>query len=268
MSDLTLDINLDDIIGVHEDLISRSRELIAKTVQSLAAQTHAKVVDIAQHKLHSRREAYLDELKLEQISDTVWAVVVPEKIMWIEENISAHNMLQDLLSSPKAKTNKAGHKYLVVPFKHSKGGSSTQTTMQQSLVNMIKTELKTRKIPFRGIERTSSGAPKLGKLHQFSIDQPSPKQPHHSVPILNGITIYQRLNKNADGSVRKNKNGSPSVSRDIMTFRVASSSQAGSSKWEHPGSEGLHGLDQAYQWVQDLWESTVKPQIIKELGLA
>lgn len=266
MTDLTLDLNIDEIIGAHQDMIQRSQELIEKAVQALSAQTHAHVVQEAQQKLHSRREIFMDNLRLEQIDKNTWAVVVGERAVWIEDGMPAHNQLQALLASPKAKTSAKGNKYLVIPFKHSKGGPSSTTPFQQSLVTMIKTELKARKIPYKGIERNPDGSAKTGLLHKFDINGPLPKQPHHSVPILNGIRIYQKLNRNPDGSVRKNKNGQDSASREVMTFRIASSTQAGSGKWEMGSQEGMHFLTEAKIWAEQLWETEIRKKIIEELG--
>src|SRR6266404_2820585 len=264
MADLELRLDLDEVIGAHETMIAQSRELMEKAVQSLAVQAHAHVVEEAQKKLHSRRQMFLDNLRLEQIDKNLWSVVVGEKAVWIEDGQSAHNMLHDLLSSPKAKTNKKGGKYLVVPFSHSKGGPSSQTPFQQSLVAAVKSALQMQRIPYKGIERHQDGSPKLGLLHRFDLNRPTPKQPHHSVPLLFGISVYQRLNRSADGSVKMTKGGKESVSRDIMTFRVASSSAAGTGAWEHPGNAPMNFLDSARDWAENLWETQIKPQIVSE----
>lgn len=266
MADLNLNLNVDEIIAAHEDMISRAQDLVEKAVQSLSAQVHAHVVDQAQQKLHSRREMFMDNLRLEQIDKNTWAVVVGEKAVWVEEGMPAHNQLAALLASPKAKTSKSGHKYLVIPFKHSKGGPSSQTSFQQSLVAMIKTELKTRKIPYKTIERNPDGSAKTGLLHKIDINGPLPKQPHHSVPILNGLRIYQKINRAADGTPLKNKKGQESASREIVTFRIASSVQAGSGKWEMPSQEGMHFLDEAKIWAENLWETEIRGKLIEELG--
>jgi hypothetical protein len=79
---------------------------------------------------------------------------------------------------------------------------------------------------------------------------------------LDGVSIYQRMKKNPDGSMATGRKGNPVVVRDVMTFRVASSKHMGQ-KWDHPGLEGKEFLDEAYSWALNHWETEILPSIIK-----
>ncbi len=157
-------------------------------------------------------------------------------------------------------------KYLVIPFKHNKGPTQ-QTPVQAGLLDTIKQHLKARQIPYGKIEKNPDGSPKVGLLHKFDIHEPHPKADHHSNHILEGIRVYQNAKKNPDGSPRMNKHGHQMVSREIMTFRVASSKQQNSGKWFHPGFEAMGFLDEAYTWAVKLWEDEIQPSILKGLGI-
>jgi hypothetical protein len=194
--------------------------------------------------------------------------------MWIEEGMPPHEMIDNLLKSPKAKTSKDGSKYLSIPFKHNKGPTQ-QTAPQTSLTDTIKSSLKEmnksrskgNKIPYAKIETNPDGSPKLGLLHKFDIvDKPlkmsnspgqgkgpvgAPMQGPTGIPFLKGVRIYQ--NKNAQGKVE----------RTIMTFRTVSSKMKGTGRWFHPGLEPVKFLDQAFDWAMKEWETKMKPAIIE-----
>lgn len=260
---LDINIDIDEIVKEFKGYEKKLTEALKDGVKALAHDTHAHVLEQAANgpnKLRTRLEEYKNNLKMIENND-IYTIQVPDKIMWIEEGMEPHSMLPDLLASPKAKTSKDGGKYIVVPFKHNKGPTQ-QTPFAQSITEMLKNNLKKMKIPYGSIERDSSGAAKLGKLHR--IDMGGPKRPHWTSPILDGVSIYQHQKKNPDGSLVMNKSG-PAIQRDIMTFRTASSKHEGTGKWDHPGLEGKHFLDEAYEWALKEWEEKLLPQIIKSV---
>jgi hypothetical protein len=77
------------------------------------------------------------------------------------------------------------------------------------------------------------------------------------IPLLQGIRIYQRQ--------VQNKGGGTSVKRDIMTFRVASSKMKGQGKWDHPGTQAVKLMDEAYDWAKRTWETDVVPQLMLQI---
>jgi hypothetical protein len=187
-------------------------------------------------------------------------------------------MLKALLNSPKAKTGKNG-KYLVVPFhtgpKGSAEGQNTRignTSAQQDLVNTVKKELKSRGIPFGKIEKDANGNDRTGKLHSFNISNAPTKKDagpgqrrgpvgdvmqgskgpgeKSGTPFLQGVSIHQF----------KDKNGK--TKRSIMTFRVASESQSGMAKWEHPGNAAVDILDKAAEQAVELWHKEIAPALL------
>jgi hypothetical protein len=285
--DLILTVDLQPILDNYKGMMEKARSQLEKAVQHLAAQTHAHVKEQAQGKLHSTRDIFLENLDFEQIDKRTWAVTVREKGLWIEEGMPPHSMLEDLLASPKAKTAKDGSKYLVVPFKHNKGPTQT-TPHQQEMVSSIKEVLREKKIPYGKIERNPDGSPKSGLLHKMDLHGPKqnrapngaegpPGKPFSTHapgageegpsgrPYLWGMRIYQRLLKNPDGSPKMGKDGHPKASREIFTFRVASSKQAAMNKWFHPGLEPKGFLDEAYTWAQDQWDNYIAPEILRSL---
>ena len=255
MPTLEFNIDFETILAAHESDIAGLTKDLSEAVAGLAAQTHAHVVEMANERLHSRREAYVNALKFEEVQPGLWVITVTQPAMWIEEGQEPHNMLDDLLKSPKAKTAKDGSKYLVIPFKHDKGPTQ-QTAHAQGVTQMLKQELKKRGVPYKKIENGPDGKPKLGLIHTMHLG--GEKRPHWTSPILDGVRIYQRATKNGKGVT--------SVSRSIMTFRVASSKQKGTGKWDHPGSAPVKLLDEAFNWCEQQWDNEILPAILSKYG--
>jgi hypothetical protein len=238
--------------------------------RDLAAMTHAKATELAGERLHSRREMFVEALKYHQVEDGVWLVSLEARARWIDDGQPEHSQLDALLASPKAKRAKDGSKYLVIPFDHSPGqGKTTTTAVEQDLINVIKSEMKRRGIPFGKIETDASGAAKIGKLHSFDItnlpiknaDGPGmghgPKgdvrQGPTGTPFLQGVSVYQGAGK------------SGKVKRSIMTFRIASSKHKGQGRWDHPGNAGTNILDDAAKWAAETFEKEMAPGILAKV---
>lgn len=281
MSLFSINIDSSDFKGLGDGLESALQEACEEASRDLAAATHAKVVELASEKLHSRRRAYVEALSLHQDGD-IWVLALDGSAAWIEDGMEPHNMLEALLSSPKAKRAKDGSTYMVVPFEHGPGkGPAEDTSEHQDLVGALKTEFKKRKIPWAKIERDDQGRPKLGRIHKFDIDH-QPTKTHEGpgqgrgpvgdvrqgpnerqavgggpggggIPFLRGVAVYQNAGK--DGQVTKS----------VMTFRVASSKHEGQERWNHPGLEGTFLFDQAWAWAMEEIEKNILPKLAESV---
>jgi len=223
-------------------------EAITQGVKQVASMTFAKTQELAASKLHSRRKTYLDNLKFEEAAPSIWVVSLDEPALWIEEGRKAGDMTADLLKR-NYKVAKDGSKYRAIPFDQAKPPSQTPQSVQM-FVNQVKAELKARKIPYKKLEYTKEGSPRLGKLHVINdIISPKPSA-RASHGVLSGLTIYQT--QTAKGSVR----------RDILTFRTVSSKHRGS-KWIHPGLEAEKLMDQALEWASNTFDKEILPSILE-----
>jgi hypothetical protein len=262
-------INLDvgQLVALSNDLQSAAQKAMNDAGRELAAQTYGHIVEEAGKKLHTRRQLFIDSLKYMQVNEDTWVVHLDAKAVWIDEGLPAHNMLENLLRSPKAKTAKDGSKYVTVPFDHSPGkGKTAATPAQQDLINTIKAELKARKIPFGKIEKDQSGNALTGKLHSFDITKNpikhfegpgqgkgpvgAVKQGPTGIPFLQGVQVYQK--KGRDGKIK----------RTIMTFRTASSKHAGQGRWDHPGLEAVNLMEDGARWAKEQWEREIGPKVL------
>jgi hypothetical protein len=268
-----LNLDVKDLLNLGTELSAASKKALNDAGKRLTAMTRAHIVEQANKRLHSRREMYIDALTHFQVDENTWIISLDARARWIEDGMKPHSMLDDLLRSKKAKTAKDGSKYMVVPFQHNKGPTQ-MTPAQKTLLATIKKELTTRKIPYGKTETNADGSAKTGLLHAFDIKTAPLKSANSpgqgkgpvgqvmqgptGIPLLKGVRIFQRETENKDGS--------KSVRRDIMTFRVASSKHKDQGRWEHPGLEGVKLMDEAYDWAKTTWEKDIIPQLREQLS--
>lgn len=297
---LDLHIDTSELAGVEKALSEDVMKKMRQATELLATQTHAHIVEEANSKLRSRLRPFLQNLTFGEVGENVWAVTVLKGGMWVEEGLSQHEMIDDLLKSKNAKTAKDGSRYTVVPFQHNKG-PTYQSAGEAALLNTLKQALRKENIPYGKIERNEDGSPKKGLLHSLDIDTPNindarthlTPRPHMQDdlgrfagpqayrqrnsprptgqegpggrPFLWGVRVYQNALKGKDGEPLFDKKGFERVGRNIMTFRVASSKQKGTGAWMHPGLEGKKFLDEAYDWAIKEWETKIAPQLLGDI---
>lgn len=266
-------INLDigDIVNIRNGLQGAIKNAMKQSAAALAAATRAHIIEEANKKLHTRRQKFIDALTIFPANDNTWIVNLDRKARWIDDGMDEHEMIDDLLKSPKTRTSKDGSRYLSIPFDHSPGkGATGMTPAQGDLVATIKKELKAKGIPFGKIETGPDGKPKMGVLHQFSIKNAplktstgpgqgwgpmgSVRQGPTGIPFLQGIRISQNNIKGKDGK--------ESVKRAIMTFRTVSSKMRGTGRWVHPGLKPMNFMTEGAEWAQKQWEQEIGPQTV------
>lgn len=250
----------------------------ASAARDLTAMAHGKATELANARLHSRRQLFLDSLHVGQVENGTWFLQLDARAAWIEDGMPPHDMLPGLLASPKAKTTKDGHRYVVVPFRH--GPAQAAPASSQPMVQAVRQAMRQRGIPWAKVERDAGGRALAGRLHSFDVDAPlktadGPGQGWGTVgdvrqgpndrqrqgggpagggtPFLSKVSVYQR--GGAGGTTR----------RDIVTFRIASDSQRDTGMWFHPGLEGSHVLDATYQWVVQTWEKQILPAMMERI---
>jgi hypothetical protein len=263
---INLDLSeLEDLM----DLGDLADEEMGRAAARLTAMTRAKIAELANQKLHTRRGMFMDALTHFQVDDNTWVVNLDKSARWIDEGLPEHNMLENLLKSKKAKISKDGHRYLVVPFQHNRT-KQNMTPAQQSLLNTIKNELSKVGATPNKIEMKADGTPQLGLVRSMDI-MSKPKstrklkigaggfgdvaQGPTGIPLLKGVRIYQKEINKADGS--------KGVGRFVMTFRVASDKHKDQpNRWKHPGVGATNLMEEGMRWALEEWESKIAPELV------
>jgi hypothetical protein len=228
VADLKLDIDITAIEKTVLDFKAFDAEL-NKAVQTLAAQTHTRILENVQQRLHARRKMYVEALRVpKEVAPGVFVIVLDEKAVWIEEGMPPHDMVDDLLrkATPGAKPPrqaKDGSLYRIIPFKQNEAPSG-QTPGEKLLTDTVKAELKKLRIEWNKVERDPQGKPLSGRLHSAVLkDHPAfeanPQRPdgtagkpgwgkgdegqvmqgpvkpgqekNSGIPMLRGLAIYQ-----------------------------------------------------------------------------
>lgn len=283
----TIDVDLREYLKHLQEVPPALKKAAETGVRDLTAAIHAHALEESKKKLHTRAKMFADHLKIRQVDDDTWLVVLEKEAVWIEDGVDPHEMIDDLLSKRSAKSSppkraKDGSLYRVIPFHHGPGKGPTQSTpAEATLQATIKKALKTAEnrftgkagIPYGGLEKDDRGVPRTGLLHKLDImDQPKKthegpgmgkgplgevRQGPTGIPFLQGIRIYQRETQNPDGS--------KSVKRAIMTFRVVSSKHKGTGRWFHPGLPPTNILEEAYRWGLQHLDTVIIPKILDQV---
>ncbi len=278
MFDLKIDLGgLEDLGKTFQDAL---KEAAQEGARDLSAMLHAKAVELASERLHSRRQMYIDALSIRE-EQGVFILSLDASAGWIEDGLPERNLLEDLLKSPKAVMAKDGSRYIVVPFQHGPGKGATNTPASTlDIVSAVKTELKKRKIPLAGIERDDQGRPKLGRLHKFNVSH-GPLKTHEGpgqgwgpvgslkqgpnerqkvgggpggggLPFLSGVAVYQSALQGGG------------VKRSVMTFRIASSKHE-APRWDAPALAPANILEDTAKWAEEQIEKEILPRVVESL---
>lgn len=249
---ITIDVNsIAESFGAFKMEVEQD---LKKGFQALALSTNAYFKEIAAAKLgpeSSRWLKFKENIWFDQIDESLYVVGVKAKGLWVEEGLPVgFDMKKGMLNSPKAKTSKDGHRYMIVPFEHSKPPKQTND-YGKDLITMIKSELKTRAIKFKGLEKHANGAPKLGKLHSFDINGKQLGGKTVAEGDLDRVSIYQKQNKETG-----------KVQRGIFTFRTVTDKSPDDS-WIHPGLDAEQFIEKTREWAMNHWETVLLPDILK-----
>lgn len=239
---------------VGKDIENMSQDMIKEAkgqVKALAAQTHGLVIEKANEKLHGqKRKVYLEAVSLDKLGgddQEIWAVTLDKSAGWIEDTIPAGERIEMILSGGKPpKISKAGDRYKIIPFSHKKTVNTPSS--QVKMANFVKAELKKRGLD--KIVSDQSGNPLVGKIASVDLVKDNKKGQtfvsKFNQPLLQGLTIYQRKVKNAQGK--------ESVKQSVMTFRTISDSQKGSGLWYWKESAGANIFEEVEKQVDVIWD--------------
>lgn len=266
---------------------------LKRAAAQLAVATKGHIVEQAQQKLHTRRGPFIEALSHFPIDDTTWVINLDASARWIDEGMTEHDMLDDLLKSKKAKRAADGSTYVVVPFQQNKTKQS-MTPAQQSLLATIKSEMAKVGTTPNQIELDPTGKPKVGLVRSMDIMKAPLSTPSNPVgrgmggpasgptgiPLLQGVRVYQKP--------VKDKKGETKMGRFVMTFRVASSKQRdgeppktktaawrkmekdtgqnkSQARWRHPGLEATNLMEDGLKWAQNEWDTKIGPMLLARL---
>ncbi len=238
-------------------------EVFIKSVGSIAHSAQSEWQRIAQERLKTSRETYVNGLNQSKSFTTkIIGNVTVFEIMLVgdmpnnfEFGMNAFDMKTvrpGWLGGGKAKTAKDGSKYITIPFRHSLTSAATMAYTGIAKKHDLKNEL-VRVVKQYGLDkmvRTAAGQVVSGPVTRA----PRKLSPHPYIPsvhrYLRGLTRVQQPTRG------KTPKGLQTGSSQLMTWRTMSEkSPAGS--WIHPGVKAANILPEVERWLHVELEKTI-----------
>ena len=250
----SLEARLEDM-GINVDELEVAiREAMRTAMAGLATGAKNEWIRLAQQNLRSSRADYIaglqkaDSFKTDIIAgEPVYTITL---VGWlansVESGMASFDMKLRLATSPKAKTAKDGHKYMIIPFRHPGSAGEGANIMYtgkakaEDMMSRLRAAASSAVTIPTGtptsifkMQRTSSGDVMRGKVSKI----PSSADVHR---YLQGMTRYQ------DPQEGRTPAGKQRGSAQNMTFRVMSEKSDG---WIHPGLEARNLLNGVERYV-------------------
>jgi uncharacterized protein YwbE len=220
-------------------------------VGGIAKAAHREWVRLAQARLGTSREIYIGGLRQAE-SFTVKSLgtspifeiqlvgTMPNNFEFGMSPFDMKGVRPGWLGGSKARTAKDGHKYVIIPFRHSKSSDARLGYSGKAKAVSdpdLKTQLRaaTKKYGLDRMMRTATG-----KVVEGSVARIPAKAPVH--PYLQGLTRIQK------GNSGTTKTGKQTGAGGLMTWRVMSENSPASS-WQHPGVKAANLLPEVEAWV-------------------
>ncbi len=242
--------------------------------EELTKAIHAKIVELANQELHSRRDQYISAVKSTKTDDGEWEITLDKSAEWIETGKPSGNMIAAMLKSKKAKHGKNG-KYITIPFNHTEGNqmSDKQLSLWTSIKGAL-SEFKTAgsNMGPKDTIRNKAGQPKTGHVGSFDLRSPintgNPKlgsgpkgsvaQGHSGIPLLQGVRVYQQKVKSDSGPGKKAPSQSQGgkTTKSYMTFRTINENTKPPA-WDYDKVEPTPIFKKAEDWADQEFTKAV-----------
>jgi len=228
-----------------EEIEGVSTTAFVRSVGAVALAAREEWVRLAQARLKSGREEYVNGLRkkeslvIRDVGETVVFEVgligkMPNHFEFGMDAFDMKTARPGWLGGKKAKTNKKGKKYVIIPFRHSTSsdarlaytGKAKEADLKSELRGVVRDYGLNRAVKVASGGSYASGAVKRGPT--FPLNAAIRKHfPTAKTHPLSGLTRIQKGGKSGAGQ--------------LMTFRVMSEDSAPGS-WMHPGIKGANLL--------------------------
>ena len=225
---------------------------IKKIKRALGAAARNEWLALAQSELLSSSNDYQDAIQETEITDSGAVIrlvgVLPNMV---EQGWGPHDLRTTVLRSAKARTSKAGHKYLSVPFRHGTPGSTGRNVgaPMPRAIHQVAKHLKAYKT--QGTSREQ----------RLGLNNPHLKLPKGAKKILkdkketwHSTSIYAGMIRKAE--MKKTKKGLVSKTTGYHTFRTIS--EVSKNGWMHRGIDARKLADKVLGHLRDIAADTVQ----------
>lgn len=208
---------------IREKLNAQIKKALAAARPKVAAFAIDTLARIADAKLHATASLYKEGLNhpaaVSLTEKGVRIGLVGKVPQDLERGYSGFDMKRALLSSPNAKTSKAGKRYVDVPFSHKKQG------MSEDVRTMVLNAARRESARAQREDRAPRNPLKVtGRL--------PPEQAHHKTGIHSDMTRTKQGRSASYQTIRRVSSNSDPVA------------------WQHPGFSGVRAIPQALPQIK------------------
>lgn len=227
------------------------RATLDKTMLMVAEATRRKWTQLAQEKLHSTRNAYIQGITQPFLEGpgAVSIELVGKLANMIEQGADAFDMREGLLNKPNTRVSKTGARYRYIPFRMSSPGSAGKAgTPMDEVYSMPGEDSRSGRqgLPYAFSGLIGQEMYELAKTLKRGQGLPNvglPRlQAHHSVDPFTGM-----------------QRGGGKGHRYYVAFRTVTDNVSG--KWQHPGFNAANLAVEAAQYA-----AKIAPKALGQLG--
>jgi hypothetical protein len=223
---------------------------VNKFAEALPLLTEQHIRKTAKTRLNSTFGHYMSKVKV-NMNDFI-LVVELDKDDWlanaIEEGVDGWNMKQTHLRSPKAKTSKAGYKFMSIPIGAQKD-KVQGTDKGKEIQKKINDALNNTKVGIVKLKMLQGG--KVQETQEVKTGDPS----------FGGL-YRTRIRDSVDDLTDRSKRA---PNWQYVLFRTMSENPASMSKWEHPGIKPANIFRSTDRWLAENIEPLLESFIQEEL---
>jgi hypothetical protein len=246
MSEINIKLKAQALGKALEDLSYEITDTLNEAIHDAVQAGYASIIGSANLGLSSTRKDYLSGLKLHELGENEYLIMLDGKFAnSLESGFTGFDVKSGMLKSKKVvnvgvragqpwvQQSKAdGHKFAHVPFQHRPFSRESQSADLGAAIRKLKAVNK------QGVEQkfTKLFTDENGKALEGKV---AVVKKVKGFPQLDRITKFQKTYKNE-------KTGKETVQSLYMTFRTVSEQ---GSEWQHPGFKGLKAFDDAEQMI-------------------
>jgi hypothetical protein len=245
-------VNADKMVTAVVKLLPGKND-IQKGLQALGAAARAEWISQASDELRSTSRAYIQGIGEAVVGENSVSITLTGRLpLMVEEGWPQTDLRTTLLRSPKAKTSKAGHKYMSIPFRHGTPGTSGRNVgraMPRPIHNVAKhlgaTHSPARRLGLQGPRQPALHAGmKMSRKAKTILE--SKEKKWHSSSIYTGMIRKVAEYRNPD-------TGETSMQSSYQTFRTISENvKVDPNHWLHPGIKARRIIPRVQRTVRTI----------------
>ncbi len=232
-----------------KDISNLSDEIeaaINQAVSDVAKGAYAEAIRLANKKLKTTRQDYVQALRLEQIDDNIYILSLDGRLAnATEDGYGTFDMKPGLINGPKSKVSKEGFRYNTVPFFHSPNSKAPLSDYGEFLRSQVKEIIKKNKLN-RVFKNPDGGKPLQGVVARVK---------NTGIKDLEGLVKIQKTYEKTTQSIYmtfrrvSSKSGLPDPQRQIL--------MGPSDAWIHPGYQGAKIFPLIEDYIQEEFENII-----------